>query len=87
MTDRDEETGKRFFEVTEIVKISPPTATGVSGGTWYQYTIGTGDSAIRGKREGTLDSVKKHAKEFAVNLNERASLGHSAYATRRQQKT
>ncbi len=87
MNNVPEETEKsleRHFHVTSIEKIDPPA--GISGENWYQYTIGEGESAITGKRGGSLKSVKLHAEEFADNLNRRAALGYSAYAARRTQK-
>ncbi len=80
----DDTLERRQFKVTSVKKTSPPA--GASGAKWYQYVIGRGDSAIKGKRAGTLRSVKQHAEEFADNLNRRASLGYSPYAARRQQK-
>ena len=82
--DTDEEPIERHFKVTSVKKIDPPS--GASGERWYQYVIGRGESAIKGKRAGTMKSVKRHAEEFADNLNRRASLGYSPYAARRQQK-
>lgn len=84
MSKRDDEADARRFNVSSVEKTSPPA--GASGGDWYEYVIGRGDSAIKGKREGTLRSVTRHAREFAENLNRRASLGYSPYAARRTQK-
>ncbi len=84
MTDQYDKFGKRFFCVTSIEKTEPPA--GVIEGEWYQYTIGHGDSAIHGRRSGSLQSVTRHAEEYAENLNQRTLLGHSAYAARRLQK-
>ena len=84
MTEKSDETPDRHFEVTSIEKTEPPADQ--NKGDWYQYTIGEGDSAITGKRAGSLASVRRHAEEFAENLNKRAALGYSAYATRRPQK-
>ena len=84
MSDESEKTLERHFDVISIEKIEPPA--GISGDNWYQYTIGEGDSAITGKRSGSLKSVRLHAEEFAANLNERSALGYSAYAARRTQK-
>ncbi|MCP4392647.1 MAG: hypothetical protein GY802_30450 [Gammaproteobacteria bacterium] len=85
MSDESEKSSlERHFHVTSIEKIEPPA--GISGDNWYQYTIGEGDSAITGKRAGSLKSVRLHAEEFAANLNQRAALGYSAYAARRTQK-
>ncbi len=82
--DANDELEQRHFTVTSVKKTTPPA--GASGDKWYQYVIGRGESAITGKRAGTLASVKRHAEEFADNLNRRASLGYSPYAARRQQK-
>ena len=84
MTDQNDILGKSFFCVTCIEKTEPPA--GVTEGEWYQYTIGHGESAIHGKRSGSLQSVTRHAEEYAENLNQRTLLGHSAYAARRLQK-
>ena len=84
MTDQYDELDKRLFCVTRIEKTEAPA--GVTDGEWYQYTIGHGDSAIHGKRSGSLQSVTRHAEEYAENLNQRTLLGHSAYAARRLQK-
>lgn len=84
MSDTFDELGEREFFVIDVVEIDPPN--GVSRGNWYRYTIGHGSSPITGRRSGTLQSVRRHAEEFAENLNQRALLGYSAYATRRLQK-
>jgi len=84
MTDQYDKLGKPFFCVTCIEKTEPPA--GVIEGEWYQYTIGHGESAIHGRRSGSLQSVTRHAEEYAENLNQRTLLGHSAYAARRLQK-
>lgn len=84
MSDKSDKISERQFAVTSIEKTEPPADE--TEGNWYQYTIGEGDSAITGKRAGSLASVRKHAEEFAENLNRRAALGYSAYAARRLQK-
>ncbi len=84
MTDQYDKLDKRLFCVTRIEKTEPPA--GVTEGEWYQYTIGHGESAIHGKRSGSLQSVTQHAEEYAENLNQRTLLGHSAYAALRLQK-
>ena len=76
--------GDREYVVTDVVQTEPPQ--GVSGGTWYRYTIGHGSSPISGIRPGSLQSVRLHAEEFAENLNQRGMLGYSAYAARRLQR-
>ncbi len=67
--------------MTEVVRTGPPR--GLSGGTWYRYTIGHESSPISGIRSGSLASVRRYAEEFAENLNQRALHGYSAYAPRR----
>jgi hypothetical protein len=84
MTDQYDKLGNTFFCVTSIEKTEPPA--GVTEGEWYQYTIGHGESAIHGRRSGSLQSVTRHAEEYAENLNQRKLLGHSAYAALRLQK-
>lgn len=84
MSEKSDKTADRQFAVTSIEKTEPPADE--TEGNWYQYTIGVGDSAITGKRAGSLESVRKHAEEFAENLNRRSALGYSAYAARRLQK-
>ena len=84
MAKKSDKSDDRQFEVTSIEKTEPPADE--TEGNWYQYTIGEGDSAITGVRAGSLESVRKHAEEFAENLNRRSALGYSAYAARRTQK-
>ena len=84
MSDTYDILGKRKFFVIDVVATNPPD--GVSSGNWYRYIIGHGSSPITGCRSGTLQSVRRHAEEFAENLNQRALLGYSAYAARRPQK-
>ena len=81
MSESYDELGEREFVVTDIVEIDPPQ--GESRGTWYRYTIQHGLSPIEGMRSGSLKSVRRYAEEFAENLNQRALLGYSAYATRK----
>ncbi|MBT8436775.1 MAG: hypothetical protein KJP11_05340 [Gammaproteobacteria bacterium] len=82
MTDSsDSEVSVRKFPVTSIEKTDPPD--GVTEGEWYEYVIGEGTSEIKGKRSGTLKSVTAYVKEYAANLNERSTLGYSAYAARK----
>lgn len=84
MTETYTELGAREFIVTKVVEIDPPEGT--SRGTWYRYTIEHGSSPIEGIRSGTLRSVRRHAEEFAENLNRRALYGYSSYATRNMPK-
>lgn len=77
----DSELDVRKFPVTSIEKTDPPK--GVTEGEWYEYTIGHGTSEIKGKRCGTLKSVTAYVKEYARNLNQRSTLGYSAYAARK----
>ena len=78
----DDEENK--FPVTSIEKTDP--TDGVTDGEWYEYVIGSGTSEIRGKRSGSLRSVKAYVKEYADNLNQRSTLGYSSYATRKASK-
>ena len=84
MADAYDMLGEREFVVTDVVETDPPQ--GVSGGSWFRYTIGHGSSPISGIRSGSLKSVRLYAEEFADNLNQRAMLGYSAYAARKPQK-
>ncbi len=77
----DSELDVRKFPVTSIEKTDPPK--GVTGGEWYEYVIGHGTSEIKGKRSGTLKSVTAYVKEYAENLDQRSTLGYSAYAARK----
>mgnify|MGYP001811705297 FL=1 len=82
MTDSsDSEPNVRKFPVTSIEKTDPPK--GVTEGEWYEYVIGQGTSEIKGKRSGSLKSVTAYVKEYAENLNQRSTLGYSAYAARK----
>lgn len=69
------------FPVNSIEKTEPPA--GVTEGEWYEYIIGLGSSAIKGKRAGSLIAVTEYVEEYADNLNRRAALGYSAYAARK----
>ena len=82
MTDlpKDEVTENKF-PVNSIEKTDPPD--GATKGEWYEYIIGRGASAIRGKRSGSLQAVTEYVEEYADNLNRRAALGYSAYAARK----
>ncbi len=89
MTDHSEDTPEnssstRKFPVTSIEKTEPPK--GVTEGEWYEYVIGEGSSAIRGKRSGSLKAVTEYVEEYAENLNQRSTLGYSAYAARKPTK-
>lgn len=80
--------GNRKYNLHSIEKIEVPEGLN-SNEEWFQYIITHGSSQIEGKRPGTLESVKQHAEEYTENLNQRATLGYSAYATRKpkQDKT
>ena len=85
MTDLPEDpVAENKFPVTSIEKTDPPA--GVTEGDWYEYFIGLGSSAIRGKRAGSLAAVTEYVEEYADNLNRRAALGYSAYAARKPTK-
>ena len=84
MTESSDKAEARFFRLTEIEKTTQPK--GMEGDNWYRYKIGEGESAIHGIRAGSLKAVTAYAEEFAENLNERTSLGYSAYAAKRLQK-
>ena len=75
----------RKFNITKIEKMDPPE--GMQEGDWYRYVIGKGSSEIQGKRPGTLQSVTEHAKEYASNLNQRATQGYSVYAATKRTKS
>lgn len=72
---------KNRFTVTSIEKTDPPP--GAQGGEWYEYVVGTGTSAITGRRSGSRKEVAKYVEEYAGNLNQRSALGFSAYAPRK----
>ena len=74
----------RKFPVTSIEKTDPPE--GVTEGEWYEYVIGEGTSEIKGKRSGSLKAVTEYVKEYAADLDERSTLGYSAYAARKPAK-
>ena len=85
MTDQtDDEVLDNKFQVSSIEKTEPPA--GETEGDWYEYVIGTGSSAIHGKRSGTRKAVTAYVKEYAENLNQRSALGYSSYAARKTQK-
>lgn len=74
----------RKFPISRIEKTEPPE--GVTEGDWYEYVIGEGSSEIKGKRAGSLKSVTEYVEEYAENLNQRSTLGYSAYAARKPTK-
>ena len=76
--------GDREFIVTAVIETVPPQ--GVSGGTWFRYTIENRFAPIIGIRSGSREAVRRHAEEFAENLNLRALKGYSAYSTHKAQK-
>jgi hypothetical protein len=89
MTDKSEEeaaiiSNARKFPITSIERTEPPE--GVTEGDWYEYVIGHGSSVITGKRAGSLKAVTEYVEEYAENLNQRATLGYSAYAARKTTK-
>jgi hypothetical protein len=89
MTDQSEDEAEiisnaRKFPISRIEKTEPPE--GVTEGDWYEYVIGQGSSVITGKRAGTLKAVTEYVEEYAENLNQRATLGYSAYAARKTTK-
>ena len=82
MTDAvEDEADVKKFQVTSIEKTDPPEGEG--DGEWYEYVIGEGSSAIRGKRAGSRRAVTAYVKEYAENLNQRSTLGYSSYAARK----
>jgi len=83
-TPEDDVVTENKFPVASIEKTDPPA--GVTEGEWYEYIIGLGSSAIRGKRAGSLKAVTEYVEEYADNLNQRAALGYSAYAARKPTK-
>jgi hypothetical protein len=84
MTESFAYLGDREFIVTAVVETRPPR--GASGGSWFRYTIENRFSPISGIRSGSLETVRRHAEEFAETLNLRALKGYSAYATRKDPK-
>lgn len=74
----------RTYKIVSIEKIDPPE--GIKDGDWYHYQISHGPSKIVGKRAGTLESVQEHAQDYVDKLNQRATSGYSAYASRKTTK-
>ena len=83
MSDASPSLRDKRFTVTSVTKTDPPA--GLTEGNWFRYTIGEGNSMIVGTRSGNLQSVRKHAEEFAETLNQRAIHGFSTYSTRKIQ--
>jgi len=75
---------KNTYQVIEVKKIATPD--GMPKGNWHSYTIERGSSVITGKKPGTLKAVTAHAKQFALDLNERMGMNNagSLYAARRK---
>ncbi len=78
-----QEVSDNQFRLISIEKTDPPEGM---EGNWHHYVIGRNGSNIEGMRQGTLKSVKKHAEEFAANLNLRGAKGYSSYAPRKTAK-
>ncbi len=72
------------YKVLSVEKTEPPK--GLPEGLWHRYVIGQDDSRIEGFKPGSLQTVTRHAEEFAENLNARASKGYSTYAARKPNK-
>ena len=79
-----EEVLENRYKVTSIEKTDPPE--GEPEGQWYEYVIGSGSSAIRGKRAGSKKAVTEYVTKYAENLNARSALGYSSYAARKTTK-
>jgi hypothetical protein len=80
----EEKINDHKYRLISVEKTDPPE--GMPNGSWYRYVIGQGTSRIEGTRLGTLKSVTRHAEEYAENLDTRATIGYSAYVSRKQKK-
>jgi hypothetical protein len=65
------------FNVIAIEKTTPPD--GAATGVWYRYVLENGKSTITGYRQGSKDQVAKYARDFAADVNARASRGYNAW--------
>lgn len=78
MTNNDNVMWNRVeYDLISIKKIAAPD--GVESGSWYEYILGRGDSCLVCKRKGTLEQVKEHAQELAIDLNTRRGLRPYSY--------
>ncbi|MEJ2130116.1 MAG: hypothetical protein P8Y95_00450 [Gammaproteobacteria bacterium] len=72
------------FSVITVEKTEAPDG---SDGTWYRYVIERANSStIVGSRRGSMRAVKRHAKEFAEDLNVRIANGGKSMWSPRQKK-
>ena len=82
--EQDDSINGNKYRVISVDKTEPPA--GMKDDKWYRYVIGQGTSRLEGTRQGTLNTVTRHAEEFAQNLNERKARGYSTYSPRKQTK-
>lgn len=68
------------YDLISIKKIATPD--GLESGPWYEYILGRGDSCLVCKRKGTLEQVREHALELAIDLNTRRRMIPFGYGRR-----
>lgn len=68
------------YSLTSVEKTEAPKD--MPKGNWYHYVVMYGNSRINCVRAGTLKEVTQHAIDFVENLNARATMSYSNYATR-----
>lgn len=75
---------KKNYQVELVEEITTPE--GMEGDNWFRYIVGEGKARIEGKQPGNINSVTRHAEEFARELNERGARGGSTYRPRGKTK-
>ena len=80
----EEKSNLNTYRVTSVEKVDPPK--GILAGNWYCYIIEQGRSKIEGFKNGSLETVTKHAETVAENLNIRAASPSSTYSVTRKRK-
>lgn len=74
---------ERRYEVVSIEKTEPPA--GAEGSDWYRYVVKSPRSTITGSRRGSRQQVRRHAEDFAAELNARADgRGFSPWSARKK---
>lgn len=71
------------YKVISIEPTDPPE--GGETGDWFRYVVKNARSTITGRRRGSRQQVRRHAEDFAAELNARAGgAGTSPWAPRRR---
>ncbi len=74
------------YRVAKVEKVSAPC--GADGDNWHTYVIERNNGTnIVGNRRGTLEQVKRYAREFVEDINLRSGKGgYSTWTTRKNRQ-